>query len=351
MTTDVPAKKMARCLQRLREIGDQQVLDLPRIGSWPATRHRFRKQDLSALRAAMAAERPLLIRGEPGIGKSQLARAAAHVLKWPFLSQVINARCECSDLLYDYDAVSRLAQAQILRPTDSEQNWHDKLRQSHFVRPGILWRAFNWPSALKQSQEYYAKAHDSCPARQPAAVSPPTPPGWEPGDGCVVLIDEIDKADTDVPNGLLEALGNLGFDVPYTGESVAQPEGDMPPLVVVTTNQERELPMAFLRRCLVYPMKLEDEDGGPQEFLVKRGRDHFDDRIAKTIYQSAAEQLLQQRKQLSEPGQLKPGVAEYLDLLRALTQLCEAEDERQQKDVLNEIKKLAFDKNSRELGW
>ena len=76
--------------------------------------------------------------GEPGLGKSQLARAAAHILNVPFLCQVINARCECTDLLYTYDAVSRLAQAQVMGSASQGADWADKLTESRFVLPGIL---------------------------------------------------------------------------------------------------------------------------------------------------------------------------------------------------------------------
>ena len=139
--------KLARCFARLDEVGDQQVVDLAPIKSWPATRHRFAETDLWALRAALAAGRPLLVRGEPGIGKSQLARAAAQVLGLPFVYKVIDARCECSDLLYEYDAVARLAQAQIIGQTGAGQDWREQLLEAHFVRPGILWWAFAWGSA------------------------------------------------------------------------------------------------------------------------------------------------------------------------------------------------------------
>ena len=143
--------KLARCFARLDEVGDQQVVDLAPVKSWPATRHRFAETDLWALRAALAAGRPLLVRGEPGIGKSQLARAAAQVLGLPFVYKVIDARCECSDLLYEYDAVARLAQAQIIGQTGAPQDWREQLLEAHFVRPGILWWAFAWSSAREQA--------------------------------------------------------------------------------------------------------------------------------------------------------------------------------------------------------
>lgn len=350
--SDQADTKLARFFDRLDRVGDQEVVDLPKLKSWPPARHRFDDTDLWAIRAGLAAGRPLLVRGEPGIGKSQLARAAAHVLQLPFLYKVVDARCECSDLLYDYDAVSRLAQAQVVGQVGDKDSWREQLLETRFVRPGILWWAFDWQSARAQAQRYSDDCH-SC-ENDPCQLcpDPPKPVDWNPGDGCVVLIDEIDKADTDVPNGLLEALGNMGFDVPHTGEAVAMAEDAAPPLVVVTTNEERELPAAFLRRCLVHPMSMDQHKDGELGFLLSRGRDHYGDQIAGlAVYERAAEQILADRRALTGQGSAKPGAAEYIDLLRALTKLCPPDDAEKQLDVLAKIERFAVAKNSRELGW
>jgi MoxR-like ATPase len=350
--SDQADAKLARFFHRLDQVGDQEVVDLPQLKSWPPARHRFDETDLWAIRAALAAGRPLLVRGEPGIGKSQLARAAAHVLQLPFLYKVIDARCECSDLLYEYDAVSRLAQAQVVGQVDAKDDWREQLLEARFVRPAILWWAFDWQSAHDQAKRYN---HDcrSC-ENDPCqlCVDPTRPADWNHGDGCVVLIDEIDKADTAVPNGLLEALGNMGFDVPSTGEAVAMAEDAAPPLVVVTTNEERELPAAFLRRCLVHQMSMDQHKDGELGFLLSRGRDHFGDQIADpAVYQRAADQILEDRRAFSGQGAVKPGAAEYIDLLRALTKLCPLHDPEKQLAALAKIERFAVDKSSRELGW
>jgi MoxR-like ATPase len=343
--------KLRAFFARLDMVADQEVLDLPSIRSWPATRHRFQANDLWAIRAALAANRPLLVRGEPGIGKSQLARAAAEVLRVPFMYKVIDARCECSDLLYDYDAVSRLAQAQVLGQRNAPENWRDQLLETRFVRPGILWWGFDWDSALSQSKRYHDGRKEADKNSREAWLEPPKPEGWEVKHGCVVLIDEIDKADTDVPNGLLEALGNMGFDVPLTGAAVAMSSDAVPPLVVVTTNEERELPAAFLRRCLVYSMSMDDHPQGELGFLLSRGRDHFNDQITDDeVYNEAAEQLLKDRSTSTGQGLVKPGAAEYIDLLRALTKLCPG-DSAQQLATLVKIKRFALDKNPQEPAW
>lgn len=335
------ADKLNVLLKRLDQIQDEQVVDLPSEQSWPETRHRFHETDIWAVRAALAAQRPLLLRGEPGIGKSQLARAAAHVLQLPFLYKVIDARCESADLLYDFDAVSRLAQAQIMHAVDDQATWRDQLMESRFVRPGILWWAFDWTAGCRQAKNY---GEQRCP-------EPPSPVEWNPGDGCVVLIDEIDKAESDLPNGLLEAFGNLGFAVPHTGDAVALSEDAVAPLVVVTTNEERELPAAFLRRCLVHGMSMDQHHGGESGFLLERGRDHFGDEILDAdVYERAAKQLLQDRDQIRGQGLCRPGASEYLDLLRVLARLCPS-DKKGQLSALAKIQGFALEKNSRDLGW
>jgi len=123
-------------------------------------------------------------------------------------------------------------------------------------------------------------------------------------------------------------------------------------LVVVTTNEERELPAAFVRRCLVHPMRMDQHPEGERGFLLSRGRDHFGERIADpAVYERAADQLLADRRAVTGRGLVKPGAAEYLDLLRALTKLCRPGDATSQLAALAKIERFALDKNSQELGW
>lgn len=318
---------------------------LPAIYSWPATKHRFDDESEWAIRAAMASRRPLLVRGEPGLGKSQLARAAAHLMDVPFLYQVIDARTECDDLLYKYDAVSRLAQAQLLGAVKESAGWKENLAEANFIEPGPLWWAFNWKSAQEQADRYCRKCD-----------TPPAPAGWKPGGGCVVLVDEIDKADSDVPNGLLESLGNLGFRVPLTGRSVHLPEPEtgepapVPPLVIVTTNEERELPAAFLRRCMVLQMKFPGDRAGQIDFLLARARAHHAaEDVGDTVLRVAAEQLLGDREDAERVGPSRPGAAEYLDLITALVELARGNEPEQLK-TLEKIRGFAFRKHPDESG-
>ena len=178
----------------------------------------------------------MLVRGEPGTGKSQLARAAAVALGRLFLSVVVNARTECQDLQWQFDAVARLGEAQISGHL-SEKKRSQHLHPKRFLGPGPFWWTFDWVSAERQW-------HTCLKPQEPIPLRPTE---WQPSTGSIILIDEIDKADSDLPNSLLETLGNGDFSPPYLGGSVRQ-SSDSPVLVVITTNEERELPAAFLRQ-------------------------------------------------------------------------------------------------------
>ena len=184
-------------------------VDLQETGTWQKSVHLFDEPSILAVRCALATRRPLLILGEPGIGKSQLPRAVAARMGWHFLSHVVHARSESQDLLWDFDAVGRLASAHATREIN-----HPCLAPSRYVRPGVLWWAFDRNSALAQKQ-WADKAALCCP------TSVAQDGNSDFNQGSVVLIDEIDKADIDLPNGLLEALGNGSFPHPYYDEALA----------------------------------------------------------------------------------------------------------------------------------
>ncbi len=271
----------------------------------PTIRHLFDKRELDAVNAALAAGRPLLVRGEPGSGKSQLARAAAKSLGRAFVARVIDARTEARDLLWTFDAVRRLADAQVLaaRGVMDAEAVEAQLDELRYVTPGPLWWAFDWQGAL-------------VPAGGIEVVPPPQMADVEPENGVVVLLDEIDKADSSVPNGLLDALGQGGFDGPARLRIEC---GAVPPLVVVTTNEERSLPDAFLRRCLVLQLRLARDKATLIEWLKRRGRAHFSAaELGDAVLAMAAEMLAEDRERLVRQGLTPPGAAEYLDLLRAV---------------------------------
>ena len=182
-----------------------------------------------AVNVALATRRPLLVRGESGSGKSSLARNVADCLGWRYFEQVVTSRTEARDLLWDVDLVRRLHDA---RSATS----HLGTDFTPFVVPGPLWWAFDRVDASLRGGDQ--------------AVEPvPDPHPDMDANRAVVLLDEIDKADPDVPNNLLVPLGSLEFLVEETGHRVCA-EPSNAPLIFLTTNEERDLPPAFLRRCV-----------------------------------------------------------------------------------------------------
>lgn len=133
-------------------------LKLPAMASWPGSVHLFDDQQRHALRAAEAAGRPLLVRGDPGTGKSQLAHAAAVASKRLFLPFVVDSRTEASDLMWRYDAVARLADAHLCSVPNA--NVPTGLAAVHYLQPGPLWWAFNWNDALRQCEKLRAAPPD-----------------------------------------------------------------------------------------------------------------------------------------------------------------------------------------------
>ncbi len=240
-----------------------------------------------AVNVALATGRPLLIRGPSGGGKSSLALNVARVLDRRFYEKVISSRTQARDLLWEVDHLRRLqdAQTQTL-----------KADYRPYINPGVFWWAFDRRSALAQRNKSIPQvAEQNEPGKKtdrPAAV---------------VLIDEIDKADPDVPNDLLVPLGSLSFKVDESGEVV---NAKQTPLVFVTTNEERQLPVAFLRRCVELKLKDLKKDG-----LVKIGLAHLPAADPATL-KKVAEMILTQ----SGDG-AAPSAAEYLDTARACLEL------------------------------
>lgn len=302
-----------------------KAIELPQSGSLPAEWHLFEPRTISAINAALAARRPLLVRGDPGVGKSQLARAAAHQLNRAFISFVVDSRTESRDLLYHFDAVQRLADAQIYGHTLKDVDLVRKeLDESRYLRPGPFWWAFHWENAERRTKGVSSLVRER-------------PLNWTPTDGCTVLIDEIDKGESDVPNGLLEVLGAREFTPHGTTERIAI-QGTAP-LVVITTNAERILPDAFLRRCFVLSIAPPDDRKALIDQFVKRGTAHFPD-VDPQVLTAAAELLADAREQSMETP--RPGQAEFLDMLRAVTEI--EHDKEAQIKRLHEIKQFAFQK-------
>ncbi|MCA9525462.1 MAG: AAA family ATPase, partial [Myxococcales bacterium] len=186
--------------------------------------HLLDHASIHAINAALIGNRPLLLRGSPGVGKSQLARAAADLLGRSLVNYTVTSRTETDDLLWQVDLVSRLAEAQLAGATGNA----DRVRLEHFVCPGPLWWGFDWGSAQTRWRSYRTHV-----AGEASAADPPDTPS---GNGVVVLIDEIDKADLEFPNDLLHELDAMEFTIMETGESIAARQR---PIVIITSNNEK----------------------------------------------------------------------------------------------------------------
>ena len=216
-----------------------------------------------AVNAAITLERPLLVKGEPGTGKTVLAQEIAAALGLRLITWHVKSTTKAQQGLYEYDAVSRLRDGQL-----GEARVHDV---RNYIRPGKLWEAF-------------------------AAE-----------DRVVLLIDEIDKADIEFPNDLLLELDRMEFHVYETGEAVRAARR---PVVVITSNNEKELPDAFLRRCFFHYIKFPDK-----ETMQKIVDVHYPG-IKKALLKEAMESFFQIREL---PGiKKKPSTSELLDWLKLL---------------------------------
>ncbi len=308
---------------------DSTAREIGPMASWPKTMHQFEREHILALQAAQATGRPLLLCGEAGTGKSQLAHAAAFVTGRAFLPVVVGSHTEAPDLHWKFDAIARLADAH-MAANQRDPHPHPELHPSRYLQPGALWWALNWQSAQTQQ----ALCHHG------GALKPDTPQGWTPQQGLVLLIDEIDKAEPDLPNGLLEVFANGAFDVPLLGLTVRRAPDCPPPLIIITTNEERELPAAFLRRCLVMTLRLPEEEQELHNWLIERGKMHYHTLPQASLGQAAQLLVADRNAARAQRGYL-PGLAEYLDLLRALEQLGP-----QGLEMLPELKHFFFEKQA-----
>lgn len=304
--------------------------------TWPESVHRFDADGVAAtaLRAAEACGRPLLIRGSPGVGKSQTARAAAAAGHRPFVSAVIDSRTQAHDLMWRLDAVRRLGDAQVLQRDQTLKP------EADYIEPQALWWATDWATAQEQMAAYCTAAGID-PDKRRRAV----PGGWTPDTGRapVLLLDEIDKADQDLPNALLEVLANGGFRLPFAGADVTARAGRRP-LVVITTNEERELPQAFLRRCLILKLELPKTEAAFINYMRQMGERH--QRFWKgrcEVLDRAAQRLWAQREDARRRHEYQPGTAEFLDLAGALANLWPGDADEQGRQI-DRLEQFTFHK-------
>lgn len=216
-----------------------------------------------AVNAAITLQRPLLVKGEPGTGKTVLAQEIAAALDKPLIEWSIKSTTKAQQGLYEYDAVARLRDSQL-----GDERVHDI---GNYIIKGKLWEAFT---------------HDRAP---------------------VLLIDEIDKADIEFPNDLLQELDRMSFFVYETRQTI---HARQRPIVIITSNNEKELPDAFLRRCFFHYIRFPDAETMADIVAV-----HFPD-IQKRLLRTALEVFFELRE---VPGlKKKPSTSELLDWLKLL---------------------------------
>jgi MoxR-like ATPase len=257
-----------------------------------------------------------LVSGSPGTGKSSLARSVARWQGWPFYQKVITSRTQARDLLWRFDSLRRLGDAQVAgQDQDALQRLNNRFE---YIEPEVLWWAFN-PSSANGRGAPEDKPVTNL-AVDPAEMLGPRPTcDWLSPDErtahpkrAVVLLDEIDKADPDVPNDLLVPLGALQFEVAETETPVALADNMAPPLIIITNNRERDLPPAFLRRCIA--LNLPDPD---VPWLVKIATRRFGDKD-KALYEAVAQQMPLNH---SPDNRVAAGTAEFLDAVRTCRHL------------------------------
>ncbi|MGE6741557.1 AAA family ATPase [Allorhizobium pseudoryzae] len=242
------------------------------------------KDLMVAVNAAIRLERPLLVKGEPGTGKTELARQVAAALGLEMIEWTIKSTTKAQQGLYEYDAVSRLRDSQLGDPRVNEV--------SHYIRRGKLWQAFASNKKV------------------------------------VLLIDEIDKADIEFPNDLLQELDRMEFHVYETGETV---RAKVRPIVIITSNNEKELPDAFLRRCFFHYIRFPDA-----ETLSRIVAVHYPG-IKQRLVSAALTQFYEIREM---PGlKKKPSTSEALDWIRLLVS-DDVDPDDLRADVKNALPKL-----------
>lgn len=271
----------------------------------------FTERIAIAVDVALATGRPLLVAGPPGCGKSRLAVALAALLGWNYLDKTMTSRTRLEELTVEVDHLRRLHDAHRGNNTDTDTLKPD----AAYHNPGLFWWAFHPASArLRGCTKEVANQH---------GIHLDFPGAQRIGAGeiqhCVLLIDEIDKAEPDLPNDLLEPLDRRSFGLPDGGTLEADPKQQL--LTLITTNGERELPQAFLRRCVGLVLEEPDAAG-----LAAIARQHHPEADAARI-KAIADRIVNFRAEAARLARRPPGTSEFLDAIRACESLDIAVDD------------------------
>jgi len=260
-----------------------------------------------AVDIALATGRPLLVAGDPGSGKSRLAEAMAALMKWNYLDYTMTSRTRLEDLTADYDHLQRLHDAQTRTKKEGmKPDWA-------YFKPGLFWWAFNSGSASRRGGDIDEAKQFKATLEYPGARTE----NPDHLNKTVLLIDEIDKAEPDLPNDLLEPLDRRRFSRP-DGQHV-EADDDLEILTIITTNCERELPAAFMRRCVSLVLKAPDESKLQTiaHHHFPDDKKHLDNDKFLELVQALATKIITLQNQAKNQNRRPPSTSEFLDAVRA----------------------------------
>ncbi|WP_287601972.1 MoxR family ATPase [Thiothrix sp.] len=262
-----------------------------------------------ALKVALVTNRPLLVSGLPGSGKTTLAKVIAESQGWSYLKHTLTSRSRLEDLTGEVDQLQRLHDAHT-----AISNENALMPDWAYLKPGLFWWGFDPISAQlkgREPEEFEEQVENG--------IKQTTPPKTLQNNaaGIVILLDEIDKAEPDLPNDLLEPLDRRSFQLPDGTEIKAT--DDLHMLVVITTNGERDLPPAFLRRCIHLELQSPDSEALQQiaDFHFKTEECTY----KQALFAAVAEKFSDLVKVAKDTSRRPPGTSEYLDAVRACLEL------------------------------